>query len=100
MKILAEVTLNASADIATIQRLVTDEIRCSWALYAANVLREIYLTDNPRRVVFVLEAADFDAATNRLQTLPLVKSGLFTCALTELRPFTNWSKLFASQAQV
>ena len=58
-------------------------------------MREAYATPSPTRVVFVLEAADAEAALEHLRKLPLVATGLLRVELIELRPFVNWSLLFA-----
>jgi hypothetical protein len=44
----------------------------------------------------VLEVADLAAAEAALQRLPLVRIGYFTIHFIELRPFVNWSRLFAA----
>ncbi len=74
---------------------MTDEVRASWALFAQGVLREAYLTDAPSRVVFVLEAPGVPEAAKELKQLPLIAAGLARLDLLELRPFANWSLLFA-----
>ena len=98
MKVLAVVSLAASADLSEVRRLLVEELRGSWTLFSENIVREAYMTDDPSRVVFVLEAEDLAAAEGRLQKLPLVKSGAFTLQLIELRPFANWARLFADHA--
>jgi hypothetical protein len=97
MKVLAVVNLAASANLSDVQRLLGDELRESWKLYAENIIREAYITDHPARVVFVLEAADLAAAEAQLRTLPLVSQGYFTLQLMELRTFANWARLFAAR---
>ena len=47
----------------------------------------------PTRVLFVLEAENAAQADEQLRKLPLVAAGQLT---VELRPFVNWSMLFAS----
>jgi hypothetical protein len=59
------------------------------------VLREAYATEDPKRVVFVMEADDAAAAKRQLAPLPLVAAGIFELECLELRPFVNWSMLFA-----
>ena len=59
------------------------------------MLREAYATAAPTRVVFVLEAEDAAHADNLLRELPLIAAGVFSVELVELRPFVNWSRLFA-----
>ncbi len=95
MKLLAVLTLVPEAPIDAIRAELVSELRGSWALYAAGVLREVYATDDPKRVVFVMEANDVAAAKRHLAPLPLVAAGMFNIEYLELRPFVNWSRLFA-----
>jgi hypothetical protein len=44
----------------------------------------------------VLEADDTRQAHEHLHELPLVAAGLLNVELVELRPFVNWTILFAS----
>jgi hypothetical protein len=59
-------------------------------------LREVYATESPAQVVFVLEAETAGDASLHLSTLPLVAAGSFDVKLIELRPFVNWSMLFST----
>ncbi len=95
MKILAIIDMVPGARMESVRAELANELNGSWALFASDVLREAYATSTPTRVVFVLEAADAARATEHLRTLPLVAAGLFRVELVELRPFANWSLLFA-----
>jgi len=95
MKVLAVLTLLPEAALETVRAELVNELKGSWALYASGVLREVYATGDPRRVVFVMEADDAAAAGRQLSPLPLVAAGMFNVECLELRPFVNWSMLFA-----
>jgi hypothetical protein len=95
MKVLALLSLVPEAQLGTVRSELADELRGSWALYASGVLREVYATEDPKRVVFVMEAEDAAAARRQLAPLPLVAAGMFNVECLELRPFVNWSMLFA-----
>jgi hypothetical protein len=95
MKVLAVLTLMPEAQVGTVRAELANELRGSWALYSADVLREAYATEDPKRVVFVIEAEDSAAAKRQLAQLPLVAAGMFNVECLELRPFVNWSMLFA-----
>jgi hypothetical protein len=95
VKILAILTLKPSASLETVRVELAHEIRGSWGLFATGVLREAYATENPARVVFVIEADDLAAAEGHLAPLPLIAGGMFLVEFTELRPFVNWAMLFA-----
>jgi hypothetical protein len=95
MKVLALLSLVPDAPLGTVRAELADELRGSWALYASGALREVYATEDPKRVVFVMEAEDAAAARRQLAPLPLVAAGMFNVDCLELRPFVNWSMLFA-----
>ncbi len=95
MKILAVVTLKPDASLSAVRAQLVDELRGSWALYSSGLLREVYATESPTRVVFILETADAGAAADSLNRLPLVAAGMFHVETMELRPFVNWAALFA-----
>ena len=95
MKILATIDVVAGADLAALRQKLADEVKGSWSLFTAGFLREAYATTTPTRVVFVLEAESRSEADEKLRALPLIAAGLVRVELTELRPFVNWSLLFA-----
>jgi hypothetical protein len=95
MKILAIIDLAPGALLESARNDVISELKESWALFASGVLREAYATATPTKVVFVLEADDIGRADEHLRKLPLVAAGFFRIELLELRPFANWSMLFA-----
>ena len=95
MNILAILDVLPGAPMDSIWSKLANELKGSWALFAAGVLREAYATETPTRVVFVLEAEDAAHAEEHLRKLPLVAAGYLNIELVELRPFVNWSMLFA-----
>lgn len=97
MKVLAIIDVAPGANMDKLRAELPSEVRGSWELFSAGVIRETYATATPTRVVFVLEAESADAARAHLAKLPLVAGGLLHVELVELRPFTNWSMLFAQK---
>ena len=95
MKLLAIIDVEPTADMAVLRAELPGELRGSWDLFSSGVLREAYATATPTRVVFVLEAESVAAGDARLRALPLVAKGVMRIELIELRPFVNWSMLFA-----
>jgi hypothetical protein len=95
MKVLAVLTLKPEISLSAVRAQLADELRGSWGLYSSGLLREVYATESPTRVVFVLETMDVKAAADSLNGLPLVAAGMFHLEMMELRPFVNWAALFA-----
>jgi len=95
MKCIAIIDLVPGASLEKLRAELSNELRESWKLFAAGTLREAYATEAPTRVVFVLETADAASAATDLENLPLIRAGLLSYELIELRPFANWSLLFA-----
>ncbi len=95
MKVLALVDVRAGTDVQHVVAALHDELLGTWQLFASDVLREAYATASPARVVFVLEVESAAGAAEHLGKLPLIAAGLLEVELVELRPFVNWSRLFA-----
>lgn len=95
MKILAIIEVVPGADMQKLRAEISHELKGSWSLFASGFLREAYATEAPTRVVFVIESESRAQAEAQLRTLPLVGAGLMKVELVELRPFVNWSLLFA-----
>jgi hypothetical protein len=95
MKFIAIIDVVPGAPLENVKADLPNEVRESWKLFATGALREAYATDSPTRVVFVLESADAASAAADLGKLPLIRAGLLAHELIELRPFANWSLLFA-----
>jgi hypothetical protein len=95
MKVLAIIDVAETADMDRIRAELLAEVKAAWSLFSDGVLREAYGTATPTRVVFVLEAGNAGEAHERLRALPLIAGGQLRPELVELRPFVNWSMLFA-----
>jgi hypothetical protein len=96
MKLLAIIDVAQGSPMKTFEAELRSELKGTWELFASGFLREAYLTEKPTRVVFILEAENMAAAEEKLDTLPLVSEGAFVVGMMELKPFANWSKLFAT----
>jgi len=96
VKILAILTLMPAVEPDTVRAELAEELKGSWALYVSGVLREVYATEDPKKVVFMVEAADAASAKQVLARLPMIAAGMFNMEFVELRPFVNWSMLFAN----
>lgn len=70
-----------------------DEASNVWKLYLEGFIREIYFNET-NNAVLVLEAEDKNSAQKKLNEFPLVKEGLITFDLVELKPYSGLSRLF------
>jgi hypothetical protein len=95
MKVLAILDVSPGEPMKIVRAKPANELKGSWALFASGVLREAYATATPTRVVFVPKVENVAHAEEHLRKLPLVAAGHFNLELVELRPFVNWSMLFA-----
>jgi hypothetical protein len=95
LEVLAIIDVARGAKTAELRKALPEEIKGSWGLFASGVLPEAYATASPTRVVFVLEAENGAAAEAQLRSLPMVAAGSMRVEYVELRPFVNWSALFA-----
>lgn len=61
-------------------------------LFQEGVIRDIYFTETENAVI-ILECASRDEAIEVLRTLPLVKAGLISFDVMELRPYTGFDRI-------
>lgn len=95
MKILAIERELSGATPEKFQPLLKDEARRVWELQQAGPLREIYMTNERRNAVLMLECAGTEEARQALASLPLVKAGLIEFDLFPLTPYAGFARLFA-----
>jgi hypothetical protein len=61
-------------------------------LLQEGIIRDIYFTEN-KNAVIILECASKTEAANVLSTLPLVKAGMISFEVMELRPYTGFDRI-------
>jgi hypothetical protein len=67
-------------------------------LFQEGIIRDIYFTEN-KDAVIILECVTKEEALNVLSTLPLVKEGLISFEVIELRPYTGFDRIIMQQIQ-
>jgi len=65
-------------------------------LFQEGIIRDIYFTENENAVI-ILECASKSEAANVLSTFPLVKAGLISFEVMELRPYTGFDRIIQQQ---
>ncbi len=93
MKILAIEKELPAADWSNESDTLLAEAKSVYELMLANVLREIYFTED-KNAVLILECENKKEAEQLLQALPLVQKKLIAFDLLELNPYTGFSRLF------
>ena len=92
MKILAIETelkkLNANSD----KEILKQEALAVLELQQKDILREIYFDEN-HCAVLILECNNKPEAVEILSGLPLVKKGVISFGIKELRPYSGFSRL-------
>jgi hypothetical protein len=75
----------------SIREELGSELKGSWRLFEAGILREAYATASPTRVVFVLRTRGGrrECALAHLHKLRMVAAGLMHVELVELLPFVT-----------
>lgn len=74
-----------------------DEARKGWELYKEGVIREMYFRGDRPEAILILECKDLQEAEAKLDTLPLVKKGLISFELIELKPYHGYERLFGKE---
>jgi hypothetical protein len=73
-----------------------NEAREVWHLYMEDRVREFYFNQE-HNAVLILECDNLKEAHNLLSNLPLVKNGLISFDIMELRPYTGFSRLISPE---
>ncbi len=73
--------------------ILKNEAEQVYKFYLDGFIREIYFNDKHCAVI-ILECKDKQEAENLLNELPLVKNKVIKFKLTELKPYTGFSRLF------
>ncbi|HEY4786051.1 MAG TPA: hypothetical protein VIH57_08375 [Bacteroidales bacterium] len=92
MKILAIEKELKPVDWSKFQQILKDEANRVYELYQYDYIREIYFNEN-NQAVLILECENKEHAAELLNTLPLAESKLIAFDLTELRPYSGYSRL-------
>ncbi len=77
----------------SLEEVLCDEAALLHQLYLDDHVREFYFTGQGEAVL-ILEADSAGEAQEILGQLPLVKGGYIRFEVTELRPYTGFSRLF------
>ena len=97
MKILAHSRTLAADEAAFSTELLHAEAEKVWELQQDGRIREIYFTADGEAVL-LLELRSAAEARRVLATLPLVRAKLIEFTIDELRPYSGFARLFATQA--
>ncbi|MGE5363737.1 MAG: hypothetical protein ACM3SM_06370 [Bacteroidota bacterium] len=92
MKILAVERETGNTELQNESRVLADEASAVYAMYLNGNIREIYFTEM-NTAVLILECRDTSEASGLLGKLPLVQNGLISFEISELRPYTGFSRL-------
>ncbi len=71
------------------------EAKHVYELQQSGIVREIYFNQN-HEAVLILECENLGAADKLLSNFPLVKNGLITFELMELKPYSGFSRLMTN----
>jgi hypothetical protein len=93
MKILAISKDLPGANWDGAEQILQEEARVLHQLYLSNQVREMYFTGQDDAML-ILESPSPEEALDLLQQLPLVRLGMIGFEVTELRPYTGFSRLF------
>jgi hypothetical protein len=93
MKFLAIEKEVDGVDWSNSNEILKEEARVAADLYLKGMIREIYFNDSQCAVI-LLESRSKETAIEVLNELPLVKAEMITFEITELKPYTGFSRLF------
>lgn len=93
MKFLAIEKEVDGIDWSNTDELLKEEAKVAADLYLKGMIREIYFNDSQCAVI-LMECRSKETAAEILNKLPLVQSGMISFDITELKPYTGFSRLF------
>ena len=73
---------------------VKSEASKVWQLYQKEKILEIYFTEGDIKPVIILNATSLSEAKEILDSLPMIKNGLFTYDLLHLQAYNELAELF------
>lgn len=92
MKLLAIEQETTSVNWDEENEVLVNESYQVYHLFQEGIIRDIYFTETENAVI-ILECATKDEAYAILATLPLVKAGLISFEVMELRPYTGFDRI-------
>ncbi len=95
MKILAIEKEVAPIPIEVAEVIFKKEATKVWELIKAEIIREIYFTEN-RQAIIIIEAENTEEANKFLGNLTLVKENYISFELMQLHPYTGFDRLINS----
>lgn len=95
MRFVAIGTASNCAEKLRFQLLQAAEAKLLWEFYAAGILLEAFFCDDHRRSILVLKCDSEAEAAQMLAQLPTAKAEFFEYQVSELKPFTALSEIFA-----
>lgn len=94
MKLLAIEKDSANVNWNAEKEVLINESYQVYQLIQAGTVREIYFTETGNAVL-ILECTSKAEALTVLATLPLVKAGLISFEIMELRPYTGFDRIIS-----
>jgi hypothetical protein len=92
MKLLALEQETTSVNWDEETEVLINESYQVYHLFQEGIIRDIYFTETENAVI-ILECASKDEAFAILATLPLVKAGLISFEVMELRPYSGFDRI-------
>jgi hypothetical protein len=92
MKLLAIENETSSINWDEENDVLINEAYQVYHLFQEGIIRDIYFTEVENAVI-ILECASKKEAGDVLSTLPLVKAGLISFEIMELRPYTGFDRI-------
>jgi hypothetical protein len=93
MKYLATEIDTEGVDWNNSETILKEEAKVALKLFEQGLIREMYFNEE-NCAVLILECLTKEEAEQTLSQLPLVKAGMITFKVTELKPYTGFSRLY------
>lgn len=99
MKLICSLLAQSTALPDRFMAFEEPESKRVWELYTAGILKEIYLRTDAIGAVIVLECSSQAEAESAINSLPMVKAGLFNVNYMQLGEWTQMTRMLNEHQQ-
>ena len=99
MKIICSLSAKSTASPANFMQYEDVESKRVWELYTVGILNEIYLRTDEIGAVIILQCASHTEAEKAIESLPMVKAGLFDVSYMALGEWPEMTRMLHEHQQ-
>jgi len=99
MRYQVMLTPNSGITPAQMEEFALPSLQVLWGLYTRDIVREMFVREDKKGIVFTMEAPTAESLTQALALIPWVAKELVTGEAIRLMPFSDIALAFVAQNQ-